>query len=181
MFTLGKPSGLRSLLSSLGGDSKSKEQKAQGRFASASELMQQKWSPPGSPVNETVMHCMKANRTTAYWEMLGELHPKEFSKYLHKAYMEPIPTAWVQTRQLAYQYPEGSYWETPAEMRLYYLLNNGVMPDGSRYEYMRPLNINRDRNTIIRCGKARNARQQRFDAHKLAVYRSPGDVFHNDK
>jgi hypothetical protein len=172
---------LRGFFSSLGGDPRSKEQKAQERIARASELMQQRWGPPGSPVYEMVMRYMKATRMTAYWEMLGEQHPREFAKYLDKGYMEPIPTAWVQTRQLAYQYPEGSYWETPAEKRLYYLLNNGVMPDGSRHEYMRPLNIIRDRNTIIRRGNARNARQRRIDANKLAAYRSPGDVFHNDK
>jgi hypothetical protein len=127
------------------------------------------------------MRYMNTTRMRQHWETLSEQHPRDFEKYLNKGYMEPIPTAWVQTGRLAYQYPEGNYWETPAEKRLYYLLNNGVMPDGSRPKYMRPLTIVRDRNTIIRRGNKRNARQQRIDAKKLAAYRSSGDVFHNDK
>ena len=78
-------------------------------------------------------------------------------------------------------YPEPAIWETPAEKRLYYLLNNGVMPDGSRHAKMRPLNINRDRNTIIRRGNERNARQIALDAQTLANYQSSGDVFQSDK
>ena len=78
-------------------------------------------------------------------------------------------------------YPEPAIWETPAEKRLYYLLNNGVMPDGSRHAKMRPLNINRDRNTIIRRGNERNARQVALDAQTLANYQSSGDVFQSDK
>ena len=76
---------------------------------------------------------------------------------------------------------ESSYWETPAEKRLYYLLNNGVMPDGSMHPVIRPLNINRDMYTIIQRGNERNARQVRLDAHKLAEYESVGDVFQSDK
>lgn len=55
------------------------------------------------------------------------------------------------------------------------------MPDGSKHARMRPLNIVRDRYTIIRRGNERNARQQHLDAAKLAAYQSPGDVFHGDK
>ena len=74
-----------------------------------------------------------------------------------------------------------SYWETPAEKRLYYLLNNGIMPDGSMHPVLRPLNINRDMCTIIQRGNERNARQVRLDADKLAEYKSVGDVFQSDK
>ena len=98
-----------------------------------------------------------------------------------KANFEMVQTSWVQNRLLAYQYPEPSYWETPAEKRLYYLLNKGVMPDGSMHPVMRPLNINRDMYTIIRRGNERNARQVHLDARKLAAYQSPGDVFQGDK
>lgn len=55
------------------------------------------------------------------------------------------------------------------------------MPDGSMHPVMRPLNINRDRYTILRRGMERNARQVHLDAQKLAQYQSPGDVFQSDK
>jgi len=100
---------------------------------------------------------------------------------MNKGYMEPIPTAWVHNQKLAWSYPEGSTWENPAEKRLYYLLSNGIMPDGSTHPTLRPLNINRDMNTIIRRGNERNARQVHLDAQKLAAYQSPGDIFQSDK
>lgn len=143
--------------------------------------MCQRWGSPNSPVYEMAMRYMVATRMQQHWEYLGSQHPNNFKKFLSKGYMEPIPTEWVRSRKLAYAYPEGSYWETPAEKRLYYLLNNGVMPDGSKHAPMRPLNIYRDRNTIIRRGNARNARQTHLDSQKLAAYRSAGDIFHNDK
>ena len=90
-------------------------------------------------------------------------------------------TSWVKDRRLAREYVDTSYFETRAEKRLYYLLNNGVMPDGSLHPVMRPLNINRDMYTIIQRGNERNARQVHLDAQKLAEYKSKGDVFQSDK
>ena len=127
-----------------------------------------------------VMRYWVSTRMQQHWEYLRTQHPKQFKKQMEKGYMEPIPTAWVQNRRLAYLYPEPSYWETPAEKRLYYLLNNGVMPDGSMHPVMRPLNINRDMYTIIRRGNERNARQVNIDVQRLANYQSPGDVFQSD-
>ena len=143
--------------------------------------MIQRWGPPGSPTYEMVMRYWAATRMHQHWEYLRVQHPRQFKNHIDKGYMEPIPTAWVRNRKLAYLYPEPSYWETPAEKRLYYLLNNGVMPDGSMHPVMRPLNINRDMYTIIRRGNERNARQVHLDAQKLAAYQSPGDVFQSDK
>ena len=150
-------------------------------MSKSDNLMEQRWGAPGNITYEMVMRYWVATRMQQHWEYLHANHPRQFKKYLEKGYMEPIPTAWVQSNQLAYIYPEDSYWETPAEKRLYYLLNNGVMPDGSRHAPMRPLNINRDRWTIIQRGNARNARQVRLDPQKLSAYRSPGDVFQGDK
>ena len=153
----------------------------QKKITKASELMHRRRAPLGSPVYEMVMSYMKGTRMTQYWQAMGEQDSIKFVKYLNKGYMEPIPIAWVQIKVLAFQYPEGSYWETPAEERLYYLLNNGVMPDGSTHQPMRFLNIYRDRDTIIRRGNKGNARRQAIDAATLAAYRSAGDDFHNDK
>jgi hypothetical protein len=55
--------------------------------------------------------------------------------------MEPVPTSWILAGRLAYPYPEFSNYENEAEERLYYLLNNGVMPDGTRSPHIKPLNI----------------------------------------
>ena len=174
-------SALRKWFSSLGGDSKTPEEKTQQIMAKADALMRSRWGPPGTPVYEMVMRYWVATRMQQHWEFLHAKHPRQFKKHLEMGYMEPIPTAWVTSRYLAFVYPEGSYWETPAEKRLYYLLNNGTMPDGSKHQHMRPLNINRDRYTIIRRGNERNARQIHLDAKKLLAYQSPGDVFQNDK
>lgn len=163
------------------GGGKNKEQKIEEKVMKADALMRQRWGPAGSPTSEMVRRYWMATRMEQHWEYLRVQHPKQFKKYLNKGYMEPIPTSWVQNRQLAYLYPEPSYWETPAEKRLYYLLNNGVMPDGSMHAAMRPLNINRDMYTIIRRGNERNARQVQLDSQKLAAYQSRGDVFQSDK
>ena len=172
---------MRKLFSAFGGEPKSKEQKAEEKVVKADNSMYQRWGPPGNPTQELVFRYWTSTRMQQHWEFLRAHHPRQFKKYMDKGYMEPIPTAWVQSRQLAWLYPETSTWETPAEKRLYYLLNNGVMPDGSKHSPMRPLNIVRDRNTIIRRGNARNARQVHLDAQKLAAYQSPGDVFQSDK
>lgn len=174
-------SALRRFFSSLLGESKSADQKRADNVTTAGALMRQKWGPEDSPTFTLVMKYIVATRMQEHWEYLGSQHPRQFKRHLYKGYMEPIPTAWVINRKLAYLYPEGSYWEGPAEKRLYYLLNNGVLPDGTKHARMRPLNIIRDRNTIIRRGNERNARQQHLDVTKLAAYQSAGDVFHGDK
>ena len=127
------------------------------------------------------MRYWTATRMIKHWNWLLAEHPRQFKKHLEKGYMEPIPTAWVKSRYLAWPYPEGSTYENPAEKRLYYLLNNGVLPDGTSHPPLRPLNIYRDRNTIIRRGNERNARQRAIDPERLAAYKSAGDVFHGDK
>jgi hypothetical protein len=178
------PGGLgkvRNWFSSLGGDPKTKEEKVQQRYAEATQLMQQRWGMPGTLMYDMVMRYWVATRMQQHWEYLRREHPRDFKKHLIKGYMEPIPTSWVQNRRLAFPYPEGSYWETPAEKRLYYLLNNGTMPDGSRPASIRPLNIVRDGYAIIRRGNERNARQTQIDAQRLAAYQSPADVFRMDR
>ena len=143
--------------------------------------MHKKWGRPGSPVADMVLRYWQATRMEQHWNYLRTQHSRTFKRYLWKGYMEPIPTDWVNSRKLALAYPDPSYWETPAEKRLYYLLNNGVMPDGSKHPHLRPLNVNRDMRTIIQRGNERNARQVHLDAQKLAAYQSPGDVFQSDK
>lgn len=145
------------------------------------ELMVRRWGPPENPCYEMVMRYWLATRMQQHWEYLRTHHPKQFEKYMTKGYMEPIPTSWVQSGHLAWTYPDPSYWETRAEKRLYYLLNNGATPDGTQHPTLRPLNINRDMRKIIARGNARNARQVHLDAQKLAEYQSPGDVFQSDK
>ncbi|KAJ7801492.1 hypothetical protein B0H13DRAFT_2498331, partial [Mycena leptocephala] len=140
-----------------------------------------RWGAPESETYQIAMRYIVATRMTQHWEGLALNSPGKFVKHLEQGYMEPIPVAWVQDLRLAFQYPESSRWETPAEERLYYVLNNGVMSDGQKHAPMRPLNIVRDRNTIIRRGNERNARQVHIDAQKLAAYQSRGDVFHSDR
>ena len=55
------------------------------------------------------------------------------------------------------------------------------MPDGPIHPAIRPLNTNTDMYTIIQRGNERNARQVHLDAHKLAEYKSVGDVLKSDK
>jgi hypothetical protein len=74
-------------------------------------------------------------------EYLRTNHPHDFKKFLDKGYMEPVPTSWILAGRLAYPYPEFSNYENEAEERLYYLLNNGVMPDGTRSPHIEPLNV----------------------------------------
>jgi hypothetical protein len=150
-------------------------------IARADAAMWRRWGAPESETYQIAMRYIVATRMTQHWEGLALNSPGKFVKHLEQGYMEPIPVAWVQDLRLAFQYPESSRWETPAEERLYYVLNNGVMPDGQKHAPMRPLNIVRDRNTIIRRGNERNARQVHIDAQKLAAYQSRGDVFHSDR
>ena len=95
--------------------------------------------------------------------------------------MEPIPTSWVESRLLASPLPEFSLWDTRAEERLYYLLNNGATPDGTERTTLRLLSIVEDWAAIIARGKERNERQVRLDAQDLAKYQSTKDVFKSDK
>lgn len=178
---LGQVGSLRRWFSSLGGESKTKEKKTQKTKDKADILMRQRWGNTESLVYEIVMRYWVSTRMQNHWECLYAEHPRQFKKYLEKGYMEPIPTGWVRLRYLANTYPDGYAFETRGEKRLYYLLNNGVMPDGSQHAPMRPLNIYRDRYTIIKRGNERNARQVHLEAKKLAAYQSAGDVFQVDK
>jgi hypothetical protein len=138
-----RPSMFQRLTSKLGGDSRTPEEKQGDTMAKADELMQQRWGPPGSQTYEMVMRYWVATRMESHWSYLRAEHPRRFKKNLNTGYMEPIPTKWVRDRRLAYPYPEFSTYENAAEERLYYLLNHGVMPDGSRHAPLRPLNVNR--------------------------------------
>lgn len=55
------------------------------------------------------------------------------------------------------------------------------MPDGTRHEPMRPLNVSRDMYTIVKRGNERNARQVSIAPRIVAQYRSAGDVFQSDR
>jgi len=140
-----RPSMFQRLTSKLGGDSRTPEEKKDSTMAKADELMQERWGPPGSQVYEMVMRYWVATRMESHWSYLRTEHPRQFKRNLHNGYMEPIPTKWVRDRRLAYPYPEFSTYENAAEERLYYLLNNGVMPDGSHSAPLRPLNVKRVR------------------------------------
>ena len=177
----GEVTALRRWFSKLGGESKTPQQKKELILAKGDELMHKRWGPPGSPTYELVMKYWVSTRMQKHWDFLHGQHPRQFRKKLERGYMEPIPTSWIQSRYLAYPLPEGFFYENEGEKRLYYFLNSGTMPDGSRHPTLRPLNIVRDRNTIIRRGNARNARQVHLDAEKVAAYKSTGDVFQSDK
>jgi hypothetical protein len=135
----------RRLTSKLGGDSRTSHEKKESAMTKADELMQERWGPPGSQVYEMVMRYWVATRMESHWSYLRAEHPRRFKRNLNNGYMEPIPVEWVRDRRLAYPYPEFSNYENAAEERLYYLLNNGVMPDGSSHPPLRPLNVNRVR------------------------------------
>jgi hypothetical protein len=140
-----RPSMFQRLTSKLGGDSRTSHEKKESALAKADELMQERWGPPGSQVYEMVMRYWVATRMESHWSYLRTEHPRRFKRNLNNGYMEPIPIEWVHDRRLAYPYPEFSTYENAAEERLYYLLNNGLMPDGSSHPPLRPLNVNRVR------------------------------------
>ncbi|KAG0039981.1 hypothetical protein BGZ83_002685, partial [Gryganskiella cystojenkinii] len=158
-----------------------KDVKRQQNLDNSDQLMQKRWGPRGTERFEMIMRYWVATRMEQYWEFLRREHPNEFQRRLIKGYMEPVPTTWVFSRRLATPYPEGSYWETPAEKRLYFLLNNGNSPDNIKHPQLRPLNVNRDMPTIIRQANQRMARQAPLDSRRLAMYQSPGDIFLYDK
>ena len=178
IVALGERSHLQQFFSALGGKSKSTEQSKEEK---GNALMVRRWGPPGSPRYEMVMRYWSATRMQQHWDYLRYHHPKNFKHYMEKGYMEPIPTSWVMNGNLAWLYPETSPWETRAEKRLYYLLNNGATPDGSTHPTLKPLKTTWHMQQIIARGNARNARQVHLDAEKLAAYWSPGDVFQSDK
>ena len=146
-------------------------------------MMVQRWGPSADPCYEMVMRYWLATRMQQHWERLRAHNPWRFWYYMEKGYMEPIPTSWVESRYLASRCLDWSSWETLAEERLHYLLNNGVTPDGTEHPTLRPLNIDLvlDRAAIIARGNERNGRQVQLDAQKLAEYESPMDVFKSDK
>ena len=150
-------------------------------IASGNQLMVRRWGPSGDPCYEMVMQYWLATRMRQHWEHLRAHNPWGFRYYMEKGYMEPIPTSWVESRLLASLLPEYSCWETRAEERLFYLLNNGATPDGTERTTLRPLNMDLDWLAIIARGEKRNARQVRLDAQDLAGYQSTKDVFKSDK
>jgi len=143
-------------------------------------VMEQRWGPPESERYEMVMRYWVSTRMDEYWNYLRNHHPNEFQRRIKKGYMEPVPTRWIQNRYLATSYMEGSYWENPAEKRLYFVLNNGKSPDGKKHPPLRPLNIRRDWNTILLQADLRMTLQIPIDPRRLALYQSPGDVFQYD-
>ena len=176
-----RPSLFQRLSNKLTIDDRSPQDKHQATLNKADALMLQKWGPSESVTREMVMRYWVATRMKQHWEYLREQHPKRFKRYISSGYMEPIPTRWVQDRRLAYPYPEYSTYENAAEERLYYFLNNGTMPDGSKHAPLgRPLNVNRDMYTILRRGNERNARQVMIDRDIVVQFHSPADVFNLD-
>ena len=144
------------------------------------ELITQRWGSPNHEVYRMVQRYWKSQRITEHWLHLYQHDPKKFKKYMKKGYMEPIPVQWVLDQRLAWPYPEGSYWETPAEKRLYYTLNHARLANGQTHPTLYPLNINRDRNTIIRRGNARNALQSPLPLEVIRNYGSKHDAFQED-
>ena len=165
---------MRRIFSGLRVEWKSEEQKMEERIV-------KRWGSPGTPHYEIVMRYWLATRMRQHWEDLRTHDPKTFKYYMEEGYMEPIPTAWVKSGYLASRCSRWSYWETRAEERLYYLLNNGATPDGTIHRTLTPLHIGEDQWAIIARGNERNARQVPLDAQELANYQSPGDVFLSDK
>ncbi|MCJ1249853.1 hypothetical protein MMC30_007079 [Trapelia coarctata] len=176
----GEVSTLRRWFSKLGGDSKTTPQKKALIMAKADSLMYKRWGSPGSPTYELVMKYWLSTRMQKHWLFLHGQHPRQFRRNLERGYMEPIPVSWIQSRHLARPLPESSPYETEAQKRLYYLLNNSTLPDGSRHPTLLPLHSTRNRITIINRGNERIASQVPIDPHKLASYKSPRDVFHSD-
>jgi hypothetical protein len=172
---------MRSFFKRLGGDEKEADKHRQRHPGKSEETMIERWGPEGSPMREIVARYWKATHMKNHWETMRYDHPHRFKSQVQKGYCEPIPTLWVQNRILAEPYPETYPYETPAEERLYYYLNNGDPPDGFKQPHLRPLNIKRDRNAIIRRGNERNARAHALDPARLAAYRSPHDVFLGDQ
>lgn len=173
----GRSSMFKRMTDKLKTDSRPPEEKRAAVMANADALMQQRWGPHGTLTREMVLRYWNATRMTQHWEYLRSDHPRRFKRMLTSGYMEPIPTKWVQDRRLAWNYPEFSTFENAAEERLYYLLNNGVMPDGSTHAPLYPLNPSMHMYKIIKRGNERNARQTMIPPEIVRQFQSPGDVF----
>lgn len=158
----------------------SSDDKGKTNLDKANQLMEQRWGPPGSEQYEMIMRYWVSTRMDEYWNYLRNHHPNEFKRRIKKGYMEPVATRWIASRYLATPYSEGSYWENPAEKRLYFMLNNGKSPDGKKHPPLRPLNIRRDWTTILAQAQFRMNQQMPIDPSRLAMYMSPGDVFQYD-
>lgn len=150
------------------------------QIQSNEKLILARWGPEESVIHQMIHRYWSSQRTLEHWINTYKDDPKAFKKYLLKGYLEPIPIQWVQDQRLAWSYPEGSYWENPAEKRLYYTLNHARLADGSIHPKLYPLNIRRDRNEIIRRGNARNALQKPLDLQMIRRYGSKHDAFQDD-
>ena len=180
-MALGEHSRKPGLLARLGAGLNTTGQKRDENMATDTDLIVQRWGPPQSPHYKMVMRYWLATRMQRHWEYLHAHDSKKFRHYMEEGYMEPIPTSWVESRHLASRCFVFSLYETQAEKRLYYLLNHGVAPDGTKLDRQWPLNNKNGIEHIIARGEKRTAREVRFDVAKLAVYQSPGDVFLSDK
>jgi len=115
---IGEVSALRSWFLRLKGDPIEKEKKRVSDTSKSTALMQRRWGTPGTPMFEMVMRYWVSTHMQTHWEYLLANQPNSFKRKLNVGYLEPIPTAWVQDRRLAWPYPEGSTYENPAEKRL---------------------------------------------------------------
>lgn len=140
--------------------------------------MVQRW--PDSFRFKMVMRYWMATRMQQHWEYFLAHHPKKFSHYMKKGYMEPIPTDWTQSGHLALPYSLGLIYNTRAEGRLDYLLNNYVAADGTEPHEQSPNNKSIP-GVELRDGEDRIKRKVPLDAGKLAKYKSPGDAFYSDE
>lgn len=77
------------------GSGKTKEQRLQEKIMEVDGLVQRRWGPSGSPTPEMIRRYWLATRMEQHWEYLRAQHPKQFTKYLQKGYMEPIPVCTV--------------------------------------------------------------------------------------
>ena len=167
-------------LSKIGINSYPSQEKIDTNTQKAEDFMTEAWGPPGSPDRKLIQRYWVATRMEQHWSHLRAEHPHQFKKHFKEGYMEPIPQSWVQDRRLAQQLPGNSTYETPAEERLYYLFNNGTMPDGFNPHTFQTLKRSQQMNAIIARGTARFARQVPIDRDVLAAYGSPADVFLTD-
>ena len=132
---------------------------------------------PGSLIHPLVTRYWIDTRMQEHWEDMKLKSPRKFIHYLKKGYMEPIPTGWIQSGYLSLPYGDHHLWANRAEKRLYYFLNKGRAPDGSKLKPIVPLRIDTDLEAIISRGEERMTKQVKIDPYRLAIYQSQGDVF----
>jgi len=82
---------------------------------------------PTAKDRDIIQRYWKATRMDVYWNDLYDTNPTLFEKMMKKGYMEPIPVQWITSRKLTWKYPPGNPYESPAEKRLYYYMNNGMV------------------------------------------------------